>query len=60
MLDISKQLLSINIVDQEQLDNFVFNYGKGIMMEKQHQHLLAKEVFSPQITTFRIERIVPL
>ena len=28
MLDISKQLLSINIIDQEQLDNFVFNYGK--------------------------------
>ena len=28
MLDISKQLLSINIINQEQLDNFVFNYGK--------------------------------
>ena len=28
MLDISKQLLSMNIIDQEQLDNFVFNYGK--------------------------------
>ena len=27
MLDISKQLLSMNI-KQEQLDNFVFNYGK--------------------------------
>ena len=28
MLDISKQLLSTNIINQEQLDNFVFNYGK--------------------------------
>ena len=28
MLDISKQLLSMNIISQEQLDNFVFNYGK--------------------------------
>ena len=28
MLDISKQLLSMNINNQEQLDNFVFNYGK--------------------------------
>ena len=35
MLDISKQLLSMNIINQEQLDNFVFNYGKYIMMEKQ-------------------------
>ena len=31
------------------------------MMEKQQQqHLLAKEVFSPQITKFRRERIIPL
>ena len=29
-------------------------------MEKQQQHLLAKEVFSPQITRFRRERIIPL
>ena len=29
-------------------------------MEKQQQHLLAKEVFSPQITKFRSERIIPL
>ena len=28
MLDISKQLLSISIINQEQLDNLVFNYGK--------------------------------
>ena len=28
MLDISKQLLSMNIINQEQLDNCVFNYGK--------------------------------
>ena len=28
MLDISKQLLSMDIINQEQLDNFVFNYGK--------------------------------
>ena len=28
MLDISKQLLSINIINQDQLDNFVFNFGK--------------------------------
>ena len=28
MLDISKQLLSMNIFNQNQLDNFVLNYGK--------------------------------
>ena len=28
MLDISKQLLSMNIINQGQLDNFVFNYSK--------------------------------
>ena len=28
MLDISEQLLSRNIINQEQLGNFVFNYGK--------------------------------
>ena len=28
MLNISKQLLSMNTINQEQLDNFVFNYGK--------------------------------
>ena len=28
MLDISKQLLFMNIIVQEQLGNFVFNYGK--------------------------------
>ena len=28
MLDISEQLLSMNIINQEQLDNFVFNYAK--------------------------------
>ena len=28
MLDIFKQLLSMNIINQEQLDNFVFNFGK--------------------------------
>ena len=28
MLDISKQQLSMNIINQSQLDNFVFNYGK--------------------------------
>ena len=28
MLDLSKQLLSMNIINQDQLDNFVFNYGK--------------------------------
>ena len=28
MLDISKQLLYMNIISQKQLDNFVFNYGK--------------------------------
>ena len=28
MLDIFKQLLSMNIINQDQLDNFVFNYGK--------------------------------
>ena len=29
-------------------------------MEKQQQQLLAKEVFGPQITKFRRERIIPL
>ena len=29
-------------------------------MEKQQQHFLAKEVFSPRITKFRRERIIPL
>ena len=28
MLDISKQLLSMKIINQNQLDSFVFNYGK--------------------------------
>ena len=28
MLDISKKLLFMNIINQEQLDSFVFNYGK--------------------------------
>ena len=28
MLDITKQLLSMNIINREHLDNFVFNYGK--------------------------------
>ena len=28
MLDLSKQLLSMNIINQDQLDNFVFSYGK--------------------------------
>ena len=27
-LDIFKQLLSMNIINQEQIDNFVFSYGK--------------------------------
>ena len=28
MLDLSKQLLSMNIINRDQLDNYVFNYGK--------------------------------
>ena len=61
MLDMSKQIISMNIINQEQPDNFVFNYGKQIMMEKQQQQqLLAKDVFSPQITKFRRQRIIPL
>ena len=28
MLDTSKQLLSMTIINQNQLDNFVFNFGK--------------------------------
>ena len=28
MLDISNQLLTMDTINQEQLDNFVFNYGK--------------------------------
>ena len=54
----------MNNINQEQLDNFVFNYGKLMMMGKQQQQqlqqLLAKEVFSPQLTKFRRERIIPL
>ena len=30
------------------------------MKEKQQQRLLAKEVFSPQITSFRRERTIPI
>ena len=30
------------------------------MVEKHQKNLLAKEVFSPQITMFRRERIIPL
>ena len=30
------------------------------MMEKQQQQLLAKEVFSPQVTKFNRQRIIPL
>ena len=80
MLDISKQLLSMNIINQEQVDNFVFNYGEKTKINKAirepasqmtissskqvtfktKQQLLAKEVFSPQITKFRRERIIPL
>ena len=84
MLDISKQLLSMNIFNQNQLDNFVFNYGETMTtsmsklttslirepasqmtmsinktLEKQQQQL-AKEVFSPQITKFKRQRIIPL
>ena len=43
MLDIFKQLLSMNIINQNQLYNFVFSYGEWIMKEKQKQQL-AKEV----------------
>ena len=60
MLNMSKQLLSMNIINQEQLNNFVFNFGKQIMVEKQQQQLLAKDVFNPQITKFGRERIIPL
>ena len=108
MLDKSRQLLSMNIINQEQLDNFVFNYGKYTKMNKAirepasqikeavsqirepasqmskamttsirepasqmtistskqdtiktKQPLLVKEVFSPQITKFRRQRIIP-
>ena len=56
----------MNIINQEQLDIFVFNYGKKIMFEKQQdtiktkQQILAEEVISPQRTKFRGERIIPL
>ena len=33
---------------------------KNVEKQQQQQHLLAKEVFSPQITKFRRERIMPL
>ena len=57
MQDISKHLLFMNIINQEQLDNFVLIWGKWKLMEKQQQ--LANEEFSPQITNFRRERIIP-
>ena len=75
MLDKSKQLLSMNIINQGQLDNFVFNYGEtmttsirepasqmitSIKNVKKQQQLLAKEVFCRQITKFRRERVIPL
>ena len=56
----------MKIINQEQLDNFVFDYVKQIMVEKQQrtiktkQQLLAEEVFNPEITKFRRERIIPL
>ena len=58
MLDKSKQLLSMNNMNQEQLHNFFYNYGKKTMVEK--QQLLAEEVFCPRITKFRREREIPL
>ena len=33
---------------------------KNVDKQQQQQQLLAKEVFSPQITKFRRERIIPL
>ena len=33
---------------------------KSLEKQQQQQQLLAKEVFSPQITEFRRERIIPL
>ena len=68
MLKISKQLFSMKIINQQQLDIFVFNNGKQTMVGKQQQkdtiktkqQLLSKEVFSPQTTKFRRERIIPL
>ena len=66
MLKISKQLFSMKIIKKEPLDKFVFNYRKKIMVEKQQfttkakQQLLAREVFSPQITKLRKERKKPL
>ena len=33
---------------------------KNVEEQQQQQQLLAKEVFSPQITKFRRERIIPL
>ena len=33
---------------------------KNVEKQPQQQQLLAKEVFSPQITKFRSERIIPL
>ena len=74
MLDISKQLLSMNIINQEQLDNFLLTmvnersyqgtcfadvYVHKKTIEKQQQQV-AKEVFSPQITKFKRQRIIPL
>ena len=58
MLNISKQLLSMDNNNQEQLENFVFNHGNQLMVGK--QQLLPKEVFSPQITKFRREIIIPI
>ena len=85
MLNISEQLLSMNIINKEQLDNFVLimvnrwnhdyvnqwscfadkrsydyvhNEEKSTIKTK--QQLLAREVFSTQITKLRRERIIPL
>ena len=42
MLDLSKQLLSLNIINQEQLDNFVFNYGKKTEWTKLSGNMLRR------------------
>ena len=51
VLDISKQLLSMNIINQEQLDNFDFNYGKKTKMNK---------AIREAVSQIRREKIIPL
>ena len=50
MLDVSKQLLSMNIINQDQQDNFVFNYGKiGEIMTTSMSKLTTSLISGPAL-----------